>query len=204
MLTNRTLSDARAINREINEVDAPSINLMERFDNEIVESYILMKQWALVQGKEDDPDRLRAILICDSIIPSRIAEIKLQACEWPAEMKTDLDSIYLYTDTLLAAYAGIRSILPTFDSYFDPLNELQVYDYFIPGRELPRSLEVCRINTREVSTFMRQHASQEISKMNGAFDALKWWLMMLAVGLVLAALILGYFTSSSIVRPVNS
>lgn len=204
ILTNRTLSDARQINRGINEVDAPSINLMERFDNEIVESYILMKQWALVQRGENDPDRIRAILICDSIIPSRIAEIKLHACEWPTEMQVHLDSIYQYTDTLLAAYAGIRRTLPTFDSYFDPLNELEVFGYFTSGEKLPLSLDICRANTRDVSTFMRHHASQEIAKMNGAFDALKWWLIILAVGLVLAALIFGYLTSSSIVRPVNS
>lgn len=192
------------MNREINELYAPSIKLLERYDNEISESYQLMKHWANVQQLDDDLYRMRAIKICDSIIPSRVAEIKLYESKWPSEWKASIDTLFKNTDTLLQTFAAVRSILHDFNSYADPMNQMNVAFYFVDGEVVPRCMALCRSASANMSSSMRNGMSEEILRMNRAFDELKWWLIIMASGLVLSAIIFGYLTSESIVRPVNS
>ena len=204
ILTNRTLSEAREMNREINELYAPSIKLLERYDNELSESYQLMKHWANVQQLDDDLYRMRAIKICDSIIPSRVAEIKLYESKWPSEWKASIDTLFKNTDSLLQTFAAVRSILHDFNSYADPMNQMNVAYYFVDGEVVPRCMALCRSASANMSSSMRNRMSEEILRMNRAFDELKWWLIIMAAGLVLSAIIFGYMTSESIVLPVNS
>ena len=192
------------MNREINELYAPSIKLLERYDNELSESYQLMKHWANVQQLDDDLYRMRAIKICDSIIPSRVAEIKLYESKWPSEWKASIDTLFKNTDTLLQTFAAVRSILHDFNSYADPMNQMNVAFYFVDGEVVPRCMALCRSASANMSSSMRNGMSEEILRMNRAFDELKWWLIIMASGLVLSAIIFGYLTSESIVRPVNS
>lgn len=192
------------MNREINELYAPSIKLLERYDNELSESYQLMKHWANVQQLDDDLYRMRAIKICDSIIPSRVAEIKLYESKWPSEWKASIDTLFKNTDSLLQTFAAVRSILHDFNSYADPMNQMNVAYYFVDGEVVPRCMALCRSASANMSSSMRNRMSEEILRMNRAFDELKWWLIIMAAGLVLSAIIFGYMTSESIVLPVNS
>src|SRR5690606_3382617 len=71
-LTNNTLTESYNINKKINEVYAPSIKVLEELDNQLVRSQQLMKQWAYVQRREDDRERLDATKLCEITIPDQL------------------------------------------------------------------------------------------------------------------------------------
>lgn len=203
--TNRTLTQSRQINQEINEVLAPSVKELEQLENWIVRAHQLMRSWATIQRREDDADHLVAIDLCEVKIPEQVEKIKSFSQSWTKEEeKKLLANLSDLSVQLLSSYSEIRAVLPTFDSYADPMNSMIAEGYFLTGGELEHTHDQLVKSLWALTRMQRQTMSERIESMNSSFDTLNKLLVNIAIIVILSGIILAYLTSQSIIRPVNS
>jgi serine phosphatase RsbU (regulator of sigma subunit)/HAMP domain-containing protein len=202
--TNRTLTQSRQINQQINEVYAPSVKELEQLENWIVRAHQLMKTWATIQRREDDLDHLEAVDLCEHNIPEQVKKIKAYSQNWGPEERQKLANLSDLLVRLLSSYSEIRAVLPTFDSYADPMNSMLAEEYFLSGGDLEETYDEARRSLMVLTRIQRESMSEKIESMNSAFDTLNKLLVNIAIVVILSGIILAYLTSQSIIRPVNS
>lgn len=203
-LTNKTITESYEINKRINDVYAPSIKVLEELDNQLVRSQQLMKHWAYVQRREDDRERIEATDLCETVIPDQLKKIKAYSDLWQRDQLEMLNATTAEVEQLLVAYADIRSILPNWDSYYDPVNSMLVDTYFLEGGTIPKPYEQARDKLKSLNDGQRNNMSEQIERMNESFDTLKIYLVYIAVVVILAGMVIGFFTTRSITKPVNA
>jgi serine phosphatase RsbU (regulator of sigma subunit) len=203
-LTNKTLSESREINRRINEIYAPSVKLLEELDNNLILAQQLMREWAYVQSREDDHERVEAIRICEKAIPEQIILIDQYARMWSRDQIEHKNTLFVHIRELMIAYEEIRNILYDFDSYADPVNQMMADAMFIEGGTVPSALAAAREELKILNTDQRNTMAAEIARMDVSFEKLRLLLAYIAVVVILAGIVIGVLTSRSIVLPVNS
>lgn len=204
ILTGRTLSESREINKRINTIYAPSVKLLEELDNHLVKAQQLMKQWAYVQRRDDDLERIEAITLCTQIIPRQLSRIDSVSLDWSREQQATKLQLFHDVRALLLAYDDVRAYLPTFNSYNDPIVQMNAESYFIDGGAVPLALYGAKSALAQLSGEQRASMSLEIDRMNASFSRLSELLLYFSMLVILVGIVSATLTSQSIVRPVNS
>jgi serine phosphatase RsbU (regulator of sigma subunit)/HAMP domain-containing protein len=208
--TDTTLKRSREINERINMIYAPSIKLLEQLDNQLVKAQQLMKQWAFVQLRDDDLERIEAMTLCTQIIPNQLMRIDSMSTRWTEEQRVSKNVMVGEVQSLLLQYGEIRELLPDFNSYdpsfTDPIVLITAQEYFIDIKEqgIPTKLNNAQAELRKLTALYRSDMAVEIEKMNDSFGDLTEVFIWVAGVVILIGVILAFFTIRSIVRPVNS
>ncbi len=202
--TDTTLKKSKAINDRINSVYAPSIKSLEQLDNQLVKAQQLMKQWAFVQRREDDLERIEALSICTQKIPAQLMHIDSISSRWTDEQKMERNLLSAEVQALLLAYDDVRKLLPEFNSYNNPTAMMSAEDLFIDEGVIQKPLAMAQSRLRALIDQQRLSMGVEIAKMNSSFVDLTKLFIWVAVTVILIGIILAFITIRSIVRPVNS
>ncbi len=173
-------------------------------DNQLIHAQQLMKQWAYVQRREDDRERLEAIEICEETIPNLMKKINAYSSLWPKEQFIQKHELFSHIRELMISYKDIRTTLPDFDSYYNPINQMTADAYFIDGGTIPTALTAARQKLQSMNAEQRDTMSAEIARMNQSFEKLRLLLVNIALGVLFAGILIGVLTSRSIVRPIAS
>ncbi len=203
-LTNKTLAESREINRRINEIYAPSVKILEELDNNIIRAQQLMKNWSIVQRREDDHERVDAIEICEKSIPRQLQEIDEYSKLWSRELSTHKNAMFIHVRELMLAYEEVRNLLYDFDSYADPLNQIMAESLFIEGGTITSALAAAREELKLINAAQRDTMAAEIGRMDDSFEKLSLLLACIAIVVIVVGAIIGVLTSRSIVKPVNA
>jgi serine phosphatase RsbU (regulator of sigma subunit)/HAMP domain-containing protein len=203
-LTWDTLSRSREINQRINTIYAPSVKLLEELDNHLVKAQQLMKQWVSVQQLEGDPERIEAMTLCTQIIPTQLNRIDTLSKNWSEEHRAMKLQLFNQVNQLLSAYADVRDLLPTFNSYFTLEYRMDAEFYFMEGESVPGSLDLARRELAVLTGDQRMIMSREIEQLNDSFQQLSTLLIYFMFAVILVGAISAIRTSQSIVRPVNA
>ncbi len=202
--TGQTLSRSREINQRINTIYAPSVKLLEELDNHLVKAQQLMKQWVTVQQLEGDPERIEAMTLCTQIIPTQLNRIDTLSKNWSQEHRAMKLQLFNQVNQLLTAYADVRDLLPTFNSYFTLEYRMDAEFYFMEGESVPLSLDLARRELAVLTGDQRMIMSREIEQLNDSFQQLSTLLIYFMFAVILVGAISAIRTSQSIVRPVNA
>jgi serine phosphatase RsbU (regulator of sigma subunit)/HAMP domain-containing protein len=201
-LTSKTLNESQLINQRINDVYAPSVKNLEELDKNLVRSFQLMQTWAKLQTREDDRERTEALKLCTQEIPDLVKKVRAFSSHWNLQ-KNDT-SIFQNINTLLNNYAEIRAVLPSFDSYADPINTMLADEYLLEGSTMLEAYRNTRERLQMLISEQRQTMSSETTKMNSSFDRLSQLLGTISLGIFFAGIIIAFLTSRSIVKPIIS
>lgn len=204
LITNSTLTKSREINKRINEEIAPSLESLQELDNKIVRAQGLIHYWAFVQRREDDRDKLELIQLTEKIIPTQMFKMREYSQHWSADEKKRYALVEKNVTQLLDYYKQVQSLLPSFDSYFDPIAGVMVSDYFLEGTNIPLTFNTIRENLEFIIRSQQELMTAEIEKMNGAFSTLRSLLVNIALFIIVAGIGIAFFTTRSIVKPVIS
>ena len=202
--TGQTLSRSREINQRINTIYAPSVKLLEELDNHLVKAQQLMKQWVTVQQLEGDPERIEAMTLCTQIIPTQLNRIDTLSKNWSQEHRAMKLQLFNQVNQLLTAYADVRDLLPTFNSYFTLEYRMDAEFYFMEGESVPLSLDLARRELAVLTGDQRMIMTREIEQLNDSFQQLSTLLIYFMFAVILVGAISAIRTSQSIVRPVNA
>lgn len=202
-LTNSTLNESREINRQINEIYTPSLRSLEELNHDLTRSLSSMKQWAFIQSREDGREKLEVVELCTFDIPREIKQLDSLSTHWDEEYKLMYQSVSEDVNDLLNYYSEVRNYLPDFSSYDNPEMRMSAEFLFEDGEEINRHYD------RAASILGRLIHEQEAKvgsvsqNMIGSFDKLRLYLGNISILVLIAGVLIAFFTSRSIIRPVN-
>ncbi len=202
-LTNSTLNESREINRQINEIYTPSLRSLEELNHDLTRSLSSMKQWAFIQSREDGREKLEVVELCTFDIPREIKQLDSLSTHWDEEHKLMYQSVSEDVNDLLNYYSEVRNYLPDFSSYDNPEMRMSAEFLFEDGEEINRHYD------RAASILGRLIHEQEAKvgsvsqNMIGSFDKLRLYLGNISILVLIAGVLIAFFTSRSIIRPVN-
>jgi len=202
-LTNSTLNESREINRQINEIYTPSLRSLEELNHDLTRSLSSMKQWAYIQSREDENEKLEVITLCTQDIPQELKELDSLSVNWDEEDKLMFQSVSEDVNDLLSYFGSVRDFLPDFSSYDNPERRMSAEFLFEEGEDINQHYERAALILGKLIQKQEAKVGSVSENMISSFDKLRLYLGNISVLVMLAGIIIAILTSRSIIRPVN-
>jgi serine phosphatase RsbU (regulator of sigma subunit)/HAMP domain-containing protein len=202
-LTRQTLSESREISSRIDEVYAPSIELLESLSSELTYSRVLIKHWAAVQSRPDVMEKTLLLNLMNDKVPLQLERLDYIAKEWDGTDQRSLDSLQNAVSRLFIVYNQITRLLPDFDSYSNP-NSIMAVDYlFLEGEGIDKC--TTEVESRVIRLLARQrtHLGTSSQEMNNLGDRLRLFAGNIAIVVLFLGIFIAFSVSRSIVKPIS-
>lgn len=203
LITTSTLRQSREINLRINENFVPSLSALQELDNRLMRSQDLARQWAFVQRIEGDRERQELIQLTEKVIPAQLFKLNECAIKWNKQDKILHEQLAESVREILRHYKEIRNLLPSFESYQDPIATMYAEQYFIEGGNIPETYNEIRASIDVLIQHHQSYMQSDITLMNNSFDQLRMLLINISISVIVAGILIAFFTSRSIVKPIN-
>lgn len=203
LLTNRTLEHSRSINAQINGVYGPSVDALVRLRNLIINARMLIKHWALVESIPDAPEKTALLDLTDHELPMLMDRIDTLQGGWDKEEVALMNRTFTDMNALFAMHDSVKRMLPTFESYKNPIAYFEGKDLAEEGGPLDQQTDKVLADL-DALLHMQEAKRQALSGgMIRSFDSLKFFVLYLGSALVVIGLVVAFLIVRGIVRPVQ-
>jgi serine phosphatase RsbU (regulator of sigma subunit)/HAMP domain-containing protein len=202
-LTNRSLERSRDINDQINTVYGPSVDALVRLRNLVVNAQMLTKHWALTESRTDAPEKTSLVGLTDQELPRIIDRIDTLTGEWEREEVALMSKCFMEMDKLLLMQERIKKILPSLESYKDPMVWIERGELAEDGGPLDVQTQKVLADLDALLRMQESKRQQLSNSMIRSFDSLKFFVLYLGTGLVLVGIVVAFLIVRGIVRPVQ-
>ena len=203
LLTNRTLEGSRSINDQINNVYSPSVDALVRLRNLVLNAHMLIKHWAINESIADAPEKTALVELTDHQLPQLMDRIDTLTAGWEKEDVALLNKSFAEMHTLLLMHDHIKDILPSLESYKDPLVWTERSDLAEEGGPLDEQTKKV-LEDLDVLLRSQEGRRQQLSgSMIRSFDSLKFFVLYLGTGLVVIGILVAILIVRGIVKPVQ-
>ncbi len=195
--------------KDLIEVITPSKEKITKLRLLLNESKQLAIQWVNNQSRDDVPDKERLKLLINQDIPQTIKEIEILSISWKDNNDTIiLNNVKEKVETLFSHYNEIMLYLPDIASYDDFsyffARELIAQDGQVPVLAVAIDQNLLQLQNsfekKENDALELVKKSSEESKTKFESLTFYWYL---GAGLILAAILIAFFTTNTIVKPVT-
>ena len=190
-----TLQRSYDINRKINDKYVPSIGRLQDLESVTLRSKDLIKEWAFVQRVEEDLHRKEMKAISDSTLMNSWLRLKEVKSNFSSEEQKSVDSLEKKVGEMLAQFKAVQDLLPTFDSYSNPVALMDAESYFIEGSGIPLVVEEAESILNRLRQRQTSRMNAEIEEMNVQFARLTGVLVVVSLFVLFAGVAIAYFTT---------
>lgn len=202
-LTNTTLDKSRSINDEINHVYSPSVVALEDLRNIIQTSQMLIKHWALVESIPDAHEKTALVALSDNELPDVMQRVDSLSIFWGNEEISLFNRVTAELEILLEMHEQIKVMLPSLESYSDPIKYLERNDMAEEGGALDEQTGKVLANLNIIIDGQEGRRNQVRGSMIRSFDSLKFFVLYMGIALIFVGAFLAIFIVRSIVKPVQ-
>ncbi len=202
-LTNRSLERSRTINDQINKVYGPSVDALVRLRNLVLNAQMLTKHWALTESRTDAPEKTSLVALTDQELPRIIDRIDTLTGEWEREEVALMSKCFTEMDKLFTMQDHIKMILPSLESYKDPMVWMERGELAEDGGPLDLQTQKVLADLDALLRMQETKRQQLSNSMIRSFDSLKFFVLYLGTGLALVGLVVAFLIVRGIVRPVQ-
>lgn len=195
VMTMITLQRSYDINRKINDKYVPSIGRLQDLESYTLRSKDLIKEWAFVQRVEEDLHRKEMKAISDSSLTNSWMRLKDVKGNFNAEEQVSIDSLEKKIEEMLVQFKAVQDLLPTFDSYSNPIALMEAESYFIEGSGIPLVVEEAESILNRLRKKQTERMNAEIEEMNVQFSRLTGVLVVVSLFVLFAGIAIAYFTT---------
>ena len=195
VMTMITLQRSYDINRKINDKYVPSIGRLQDLESYTLRSKDLIKEWAFVQRVEEDLHRKEMKAISDSSLVKSWMRLKEVKSNFNAEEQVSIDSLEMKVGEMLVQFKAVQELLPTFDSYSNPIALMEAESYFIEGSGIPLVVEEAESILNRLRKKQTERMNAEIEEMNVQFSRLTGVLVVVSLFVLFAGIAISYFTT---------
>jgi serine phosphatase RsbU (regulator of sigma subunit)/CHASE3 domain sensor protein len=195
VMTMITLQRSYDINRKINDKYVPSIGRLQDLESYTLRSKDLIKEWAFVQRVEEDLHRKEMKAISDSSLTNSWMRLKEVKGNFNAEEQVSIDSLEKKIEAMLVQFKAVQDLLPTFDSYSNPIALMEAESYFIEGSGIPLVVEEAESILNRLRKKQTERMNAEIEEMNVQFSRLTGVLVVVSLFVLFAGIAIAYFTT---------
>lgn len=203
LLTNRTLERSRSINDSINSVYSPSVDALVRLRNLIVNAQMLIKYWAITESIPDAPEKTTLIQLTDQELPRVMDRIDTLSAGWEKEEVALLNKSFSEMDKLFEMHTHVKEILPSLESYKDPLVWIERNELAEEGGPLDEQTQRLLADVDKLLALQEGKRQSLSGGMIRSFDSLKFFVLYLGTGLVIVGIVVAFLIVRSIVKPVQ-
>ena len=204
LLIYSTLNKSKKLNEEIINIYTPSVSYLEDLSFLINNSKMLIKNWVFVERKSDTPDKLNLIEVHEEKFPEIIKKLSKISKKWTkAEQVTFQNLSVTIKDTLFVKHKEIMQSLSSFDSYDDPMVVFEINPMVEEGGEVITITDNILKELGSLSEKLNKKANNSNVAMIKSFVGFQKFIVYSSIFLILAALIIAYFTTTSITHPIN-
>jgi len=203
ILTNSTLERSRAINDQINNVYSPSVDALVRLRNLTVNAHMLIKHWALLESRADAPEKTNLVDITNRELPQLLDRIDTLMADWEHEEVALMGQITVEMRELFDLHDRIKVLLPSLESYSDPIIHMERNDIAEEGGPLDQSTQKV---LNDLDRLLGMQEGKRVALGGGmirSFDSLKFFVLYMGIGLVLVGTVAAFFIVRGIVSPVQ-
>lgn len=204
VLTNRTLERSREINEQINKVYSPSVDALVRLRNLVVNAHVLIKYWAQVESRTDAREKMTLVELTERDLPALLDRVDTLSAGWDREEVARLAGIYAELDRLFAMHSRVKNMLPSMESYKDPMVWLERNELAEEGGVLDVQTELVLEELDRLLEMQENRRKELGGSMLVSFDSLKFFVLYMGLALIAIGLVVSWLIVRGIVRPVHS
>ena len=203
LLTRSTLGESQRLSQHIEGVLTPSIQGLEELDRSIGESRILIRHWLSVQSGPRDPEKQDLAKLMETEIPEQIQGMRPLVTKWnDLALQQQFDSLSTEIEHLFLVYHEVMRLLPTFQSYDDPIAMMDAEYHALDGSSIPLFTGSIRNRMDRMSKAQTDALSASTTQMDALSDQLKWYAGNVALGILVLGFAIAWGVTRSIVKPV--
>lgn len=203
VLTNRSLERSRSINDQINNVYSPSVDALVRLRNLTVNAHMLIKHWALLESRADAPEKTNLIELTNNELPRILDRVDTLMANWRHEEVALMGQITVEMRALFDIHDRIKVLLPSLESYSDPIVHMERNDLAEEGGALDQSMKRVLDDLDRLIEMQESKRRMLGGSMIRSFDSLKFFVLYMGIALVVIGAIAAFFIVRGIVTPVQ-
>lgn len=202
-LTSRAIADSRSINAQISNVYGPSVDALVRLRSLVVNARTLVKHWALVESIPDAPEKTALVALTDHDLPELIDRIDTLQAFWDKDEVASMSRTFQDMSVLFALHDSVKRMLPTFESYKDPVFYFKARDLAEEGGTLDHQTDKVLGDLDDLLDSQNGKMRVLRAGMIRNLNSLRFFVLYLGSTLVLIGAVLAFLTVRRIVRPVR-
>lgn len=201
--TYTTLTDSTNINDEITDVNNPSVASLEELKLLTVRSKMLIFNWVYIQSQSDHPDKQKLNRLIERDYPYLIKRVKGLAIQWDKEDQKKIKLVITKLSELFELHQEVIVLLPDFGSYEDPMNVFPAKFYLEDGGDIYVKTAEILFELDDLIRSQKFNTGNATENMQASFGDLKWLTRWLGIALVIFGVLVAFYTTRTIVRPVQ-
>jgi signal transduction histidine kinase/DNA-binding response OmpR family regulator len=200
IITITTLESNRKRTAHLYGVVGPSLQMIEDFQNVLVESKMYTTNWVFLRSNQEDKASLKKLH--DSAYPALVSRLDSIARQWDNKRWGDsLHKVYVGFNQLLAVEKGIMGTLREFKDYDDPVLKLEA-ESKIEEEVLPRTTALISA-LNNLHTLIKKVQIQENDNLDHSSVQLRTFIIILAITIIFTGLFFSIYMSGIIINPIN-
>lgn len=203
VFTSRTIERSRQINQQINSVYGPSVDVLVHLRNLVVNARTLVKHWALVESLPDAPEKVALLRLTNHELPDLIDRIDTLQAYWEKDEVAAMSRAFHDMNVLFLLQDSVKAMLPTFESYKDPVA-------YFNARDMAEEDGVLDVQTERVlkdldDLLEGQERKREALRegMIQSLNSLRFFILYLGSALVIIGVVFAILLVKGIVKPVR-
>jgi len=179
------------LNKKISGTYQPSVELLNNYYSELLDSRMLIKNWVHIEKKDDTFDKQRLRNMHSKRVPQLHKDLKRLSAGWSSHERMKLDTVIkLVNDSLFVMHADIMDKLNSFDSYDD----IEIVFFVHPMVEQDGNImQLTDYLLSEISKLVKEHdllATNARQEMVIRFRNLRKYVLVVTILVVVLSLIL--------------
>lgn len=203
VLTSRTIERSRTINEQINNVYGPSVDALVHLRNLMVNARTLIKHWALVESLPDAPEKVALLKLTNHDLPALIDRIDTLQAHWDKDEVAAMGRTFHDMSVLFALQDSVKTMLPTFESYKDPVAYFNARNMAEEGSVLDEQTDKVLKDLDELLAGQGQKREALREGMIQSLNSLRFFILYMGSALMLIGTVFAIFLVRGIVRPVR-
>ena len=191
-------------NKEISQVNTPTVDLLNQLGSLISESKLLIKNWVFIDKQEKTPDKLRLVKLHDELYPALIKQITPLTAKWSAADKQKFDSLQnQITNQLFAQHKLIMSKLNSFESYNDVSVIFEIQPMVEQSGETIMLTDKIMASLTSLTDSQRSSTETAWANMTKSFNSFKWFVILSGLITILLGAAIAWWITSNITGAVS-
>ncbi len=203
----RALQNSREANDAITNVYSPSVTFINDLYSKINDSRMLIKSWVFIDKIADTPDKLKLQELHATGYNEVMDTLKYFGKIWAKEYPEQTQLLHYIdssiVDSLFPKHEYIMQQLSTFESYDDPFVIFEVTPMTEEGGDVMVLTQRILKKIDELRNAQETLEDEARENMKTTFSSFKNIIILVLFILIIAAIIIGTFTITSLTMPIN-
>jgi serine phosphatase RsbU (regulator of sigma subunit) len=204
LTTRLTLDSSKKINKHNTVTLSPSVDELQELKIQILESQMLITNWANVQTANEHPEKEKLRKLIRERYPILKEGIEKLSKDWSAdEVALAKDTLFPEIAELFAYYNKVMTELSKFEDYDEPSIQFVINFMIGEGGDIPYQASRVISHLDKLILSQRQKTKAGNDDMLQSFNLLGFLVNNVGIALFLGGIIIAFLTIRTIVKPVQ-